>query len=97
MCRSCCAFCLLRCAQSLCPKHGVKLWCIGLYQCKVPVYGIFYTMPPACIGPLRHRTLDAELEPVLLSKAAQFHLPGEWVSRLDRLDPERRQVRVSSY
>ncbi|GBF93978.1 protease Do-like [Raphidocelis subcapitata] len=38
------------------------------------------------------RTLDAELEAVLLSKAAQFGLPGEWVSRLDALDPERRQV-----
>ena len=38
------------------------------------------------------RTLDAELEAVLLSKAAQFGLPPEWVSRLDALDPERRQV-----
>lgn len=38
------------------------------------------------------RTLDTELEAVLLSKAAQFGLPAEWVSRLDKLDPERRQV-----
>ncbi|GFH30343.1 PDZ domain-containing protein, partial [Haematococcus lacustris] len=37
-------------------------------------------------------TLDAELEPLLLSKAAQFGLPASWVSRLDRRDPERRQV-----
>ena len=37
--------------------------------------------------------LDAELEPLLLSKAAQFGLPPDWVSRLDRLDGERRQVR----
>jgi hypothetical protein len=36
--------------------------------------------------------LDAELEALLLSKAAQFGLPGAWVSRLDKLDPERRQV-----
>lgn len=45
-----------------------------------------------CITPLLHRTLDAELEPVLLSKATHFGLPAEWVSRLDKLDPERRQV-----
>lgn len=38
------------------------------------------------------RALDAELEAVLLSKAAQFGLPPAWVSRLDELDPERRQV-----
>lgn len=37
-------------------------------------------------------TLDAELEAVLLSKATHFGLPPEWVSRLDKLDPERRQV-----
>jgi hypothetical protein len=36
--------------------------------------------------------LDAELEAVLLSKAAQLGLPAEWVSLLDDLDPERRQV-----
>jgi len=36
--------------------------------------------------------LDAELEPLLLSKAAQFGLPREWISRLVTLDPERRQV-----
>lgn len=28
----------------------------------------------------------------MLSKAAQLGLPPGWVSRLDRLDPERRQV-----
>lgn len=39
------------------------------------------------------RTLDAELEAVLLSKATHFGLPADWVSRLDKLDPERRQVR----
>lgn len=38
------------------------------------------------------RVLDAELEAVLLSKAAQLGLPAEWVSLLDDLDPERRQV-----
>lgn len=43
--------------------------------------------------PLRlRRTLDAELEPVLLSKAAQFNLPADWITRLDQQDPERRQV-----
>jgi S1-C subfamily serine protease len=49
------------------------------------------------LKPPRVRVLDAELEAVLLSKAAQFGLPAEWVSRLDRLDPERRQaLRVRS-
>lgn len=38
------------------------------------------------------RVLDAELEAVLLSKAAQLGLPAEWVSLLDDCDPERRQV-----
>ena len=38
------------------------------------------------------RVLDAELEAVLLSKAAQLGLPADWVSLLDDLDPERRQV-----
>ncbi len=42
--------------------------------------------------PSTRSVLDAELEAVLLSKAAQFGLPAEWVSRLDLLDPERRQV-----
>jgi S1-C subfamily serine protease len=47
--------------------------------------------------PPRVRVLDAELEAVLLSKAAQFGLPAQWVSRLDQLDPERRQaLRVRS-
>ena len=41
---------------------------------------------------LLHRVLDAELEAVLLSKAAQFGLPAKWVSTLDKLDPDRRQV-----
>lgn len=34
---------------------------------------------------------------MLLSKAAQFNLPTEWVSRLDQQDPERRQVCVWMY
>lgn len=38
------------------------------------------------------RVLNAELEAVLLSKAAQLGLPADWVSLLDELDPERRQV-----
>jgi hypothetical protein len=38
------------------------------------------------------RTLDAELEPLSLTRAAVFGLPSCWVSRLERLDPERRQV-----
>ena len=42
------------------------------------------------------RVLDAELEALLLSKAAQFRLPAEWVTRLASLDPERRQVQLSS-
>ena len=38
------------------------------------------------------RVLNAELEPLILSKAAQFGLPPAWVSRLAKTDPERRQV-----
>jgi pro-apoptotic serine protease NMA111 len=38
------------------------------------------------------RVLNAELEPLLLSKAAQFGLPSDWISRLMVLDKERRQV-----
>lgn len=37
-------------------------------------------------------TLEAELEPLVLSKAAQYGLPVVWVNRLAKLDPERRQV-----
>lgn len=59
----------------------------------VPVHILTCTgYQTACPHTSMCRTLDAELEPLLLSKAAQFHLPGEWVSRLDKLDPERRQV-----
>lgn len=52
--------------------------------------------PIWCLHRLLHpyRVLDAELEAVLLSKAAQLGLPAEWVSLLDDLDPERRQVCV---
>ena len=38
------------------------------------------------------RVLNAELEPLILSKAAQFGLPPAWVTRLAKADPERRQV-----
>lgn len=38
--------------------------------------------------------LDMELEPVLLSKAAQLGLPAQWVARLSHLDNQRRQVRI---
>ena len=41
---------------------------------------------------LPFRVLNAELEPLVLSKAAQYKLPAEWVTRLTRVDPERRQV-----
>ena len=37
-------------------------------------------------------TLDAELEPLVLSKAAQLGLAPAWITRLARLDPHRRQV-----
>ena len=40
--------------------------------------------------------LDIELEPVLLSKAAQLGLPAQWVARLSRLDNQRRQVSALS-
>ena len=41
---------------------------------------------------MRVGTLDAELEPLLLSKAAQHGLDPSWVTRLARLDPHRPQV-----
>jgi hypothetical protein len=44
------------------------------------------------LAPPEVRVLDVELEPVLLSKAAQLGLPEPWVARLARLDPQRRQV-----
>lgn len=47
---------------------------------------------PRAVLPPSVRVLDAELEPLLLSKAAQFGLPTDWVARLMALDPERRQV-----
>ncbi len=31
------------------------------------------------------RVLDAELEPLILSKAQQFKLPAEWVTRLAKV------------
>jgi len=37
-------------------------------------------------------TLDAELEPLILSKAAQHGLAPSWVTRLARFDPHCRQV-----
>ena len=37
-------------------------------------------------------TLDAELQPLILSKAAQYGLPNAWVDRLAKLDRQRRQV-----
>lgn len=41
---------------------------------------------------IRVGTLDAELEPLILSKAAQHGLDPAWVTRLAKLDPQRRQV-----
>ena len=41
---------------------------------------------------IRVGTLDAELEPLVLSKAAQHGLDPAWVARLAKLDPQRRQV-----
>ncbi|GLC44411.1 hypothetical protein PLESTB_000472500 [Pleodorina starrii] len=70
-------------------------WCAGLHA------AVFYPWVEQLARLLDQDTpapppaasvLDAELEAVLLSKAAQFGLPGEWVTRLDQLDPERRQV-----
>ncbi|PNW85316.1 hypothetical protein CHLRE_03g180650v5 [Chlamydomonas reinhardtii] len=85
----------LWCSYSEQVEKEEREWCAGLHA------AVFYPWveqlarqldqdapappPTACV-------LDAELEAVLLSKAAQFGLPGEWVSRLDQLDPERRQV-----
>ena len=39
-------------------------------------------------------TLDAELEPLILSKAAQHGLAPSWVTGLARFDPHRRQVSI---
>lgn len=41
---------------------------------------------------IRVGTLDAELEPLVLSKASQHGLDPCWVTRLAKLDPQRRQV-----
>ena len=41
---------------------------------------------------LKVTVLNAELEPLLLSKAAQHKLPQEFVSMLAKADPERKQV-----
>ena len=52
-----------------------------------PVRGCAAQPPSIRVG-----TLDAELEPLILSKAAQHGLDPAWVTRLARLDPQRRQV-----
>ncbi|GFR40978.1 hypothetical protein Agub_g1643, partial [Astrephomene gubernaculifera] len=85
----------LWCSYSEQVEKEEREWCAGLHAAVFhpwveqlaslldrPVPG-----PPPAVN-----VLDAELEAVLLSKAAQFGLPDEWVSRLDQLDPERRQV-----
>lgn len=41
---------------------------------------------------IRVGTLDAELEPLVLSKAAQHGLPPSWVTCLAKLDPHQPQV-----
>ena len=46
----------------------------------------------AAMSPITVATLDAELEPLILSKAAQHGLAPFWITRLARLDPRRRQV-----
>ncbi|GFH09071.1 PDZ domain-containing protein, partial [Haematococcus lacustris] len=68
-------------------------WCAGLpTACFQPwVQRLLVLEEQPDLPPPRVWTLDAELEPLLLSKAAQFGLPASWVSRLDRRDPERRQ------
>lgn len=46
----------------------------------------------AAMSPITVATLDAELEPLILSKAAQHGLAPAWITCLARLDPHRRQV-----
>ena len=46
----------------------------------------------AALSAITVATLDAELEPLILSKAAQHGLAPAWITRLARLDPRRRQV-----
>jgi len=57
--------------------------------------GLGAARPPgaAAPAPLRVAVLGAELEPLLLSRAAQVGLPAAWVAALARLDPLRRQAR----
>lgn len=69
-------------------------WCAGLptdvfypWVQKLKLLDQNAPLPPPPV-----RVLDAELEAVMLSKAAQFGLPADWVSILDKLDAERRQV-----
>ncbi|KAF6255925.1 DegP-type protease [Scenedesmus sp. NREL 46B-D3] len=75
-------------------------WCAGLpTHVFAPWVGRLVAQDATRISapPLPVRVMDAELEAVLLSKAAQLGLPSEWVSLLDDLDPERRQaLRVRS-
>ena len=51
-------------------------------------------VPSAKGSSIRVGTLDAELEPLILSKAAQHGLDPSWVTRLAKLDPQRRQVMI---
>ncbi len=74
-------------------------WCAGLptavfqpFVDKLLASGLGSPAGLGSGGSPRVRVLDAELEPVLLSKAAKFGMPAEWVARLARLDPLRRQV-----
>ncbi|KXZ56802.1 hypothetical protein GPECTOR_1g722 [Gonium pectorale] len=85
----------LWCSYSEQVEKEEREWCAGLhtavFQPWVSVLANLLSQDVAAPPPTVS-VLDAELEAVLLSKAAQFGLPAEWVSRLDQLDPERRQV-----
>lgn len=56
-----------------------------------PVEGSAAKRPSIRVG-----TLDAELEPLILSKAAQHGLDPSWVTLLAKLDPQRRQVSLAA-
>ena len=77
------------------PAATLAPWVAAVLASMAPAAGPGETLTPTINpnpAPLRVAVLGAELEPLLLSRAAQHGLPRAWVSRLARLDPLRRQV-----
>ncbi|KAL3161157.1 hypothetical protein ABBQ38_009528 [Trebouxia sp. C0009 RCD-2024] len=69
------------------PVSAIKPWLQQVCNTLCPAEG-----SPEKPVAIRVGTLDAELEPLVLSKASQHGLDPCWVTRLAKLDPQRRQV-----